>query len=79
MDKRNYYLDQNKKVQYSIYKNLVRVISLFNKLKRDTIEEGNWYGNNTISKTIVDINKILMYADKDGKEIICYFYRLFLW
>lgn len=28
--------------------------------------EGNWYGNRTISKTIVDLNKILLYADKKG-------------
>ena len=29
--------------------------------------EGSWYGNETISKTILDLNKILMYADKEGK------------
>lgn len=29
--------------------------------------EGSWYGNETISKTIVDLNKILNYADKDGR------------
>lgn len=28
--------------------------------------EGSWYGNETISKTIVDLNKILQYADKEG-------------
>lgn len=28
--------------------------------------EGSWYGNNTISKTILDLNKILFYADKQG-------------
>lgn len=28
--------------------------------------EGNWYGNHTISKTIMDLNKILLYADKNG-------------
>lgn len=28
--------------------------------------EGSWYGNHTISKTIVDLNKILLYADKKG-------------
>jgi uncharacterized protein (DUF362 family) len=29
--------------------------------------EGNWYGNHTISKTIADLNKILLYADKNGQ------------
>lgn len=29
--------------------------------------EGSWYGNNTISRTITDINKIVFYADKNGK------------
>lgn len=28
--------------------------------------EGSWYGNRTISKTIVDLNKILNYADSNG-------------
>lgn len=29
--------------------------------------EGSWYGNDTIWRTIVDLNRILFYADKDGK------------
>ena len=29
--------------------------------------EGSWYGNDTISKTIVDLNRIAIYADKTGK------------
>ena len=33
----------------------------------DQYSEGSWYGNNTISKTIVDLNKIIFYADKNGK------------
>lgn len=28
--------------------------------------EGSWHGNNTIWKTIVDLNRILLYADKNG-------------
>lgn len=31
-----------------------------------TSTEGSWYGNHTISKTIVDLNKILLYANKQG-------------
>lgn len=33
--------------------------------KKDYIE-GSWYGNNTISKTILDLNKIAIYMDKNG-------------
>ena len=29
--------------------------------------EGCWYGNNTICKTIADINKIVYYADQNGE------------
>ena len=28
--------------------------------------EGSWYGNDTISRTTVDLNRIVLYADKDG-------------
>lgn len=30
------------------------------------ISEGSWYGNDTIWRTILDINNILFYADKEG-------------
>jgi len=29
--------------------------------------EGSWYGNDTIWRTIADLNRILVYADKSGK------------
>jgi hypothetical protein len=32
----------------------------------DKLTEGTWYGNETISKTVVDLNKIVRYADKNG-------------
>ena len=34
---------------------------------KDPYFNGAWYGNNTISKTIIDLNKIIFYADKNGK------------
>ena len=34
--------------------------------KKDEYEEGSWWGNNTISKTICDLNKICLFADKNG-------------
>lgn len=33
----------------------------------DRYYEGSWYGNTTISRTIIDLNKILLYADKQGR------------
>ena len=36
------------------------------KLFKDKLTEGTWYGNETISKTIIDLNKIVKYADKNG-------------
>lgn len=44
---------------------------LYGKLKGKNREEryweGSWYGNDTIWRTILDLNTILHYADKDGK------------
>lgn len=32
----------------------------------DNFHEGSWYGNDTIWRTIIDLNRILLYADKSG-------------
>ena len=34
--------------------------------KKGKYIEGSWYGNDTIWRTILDINKIILYADKNG-------------
>jgi len=33
---------------------------------REVIRSGNWYGNDTIWRMILDLNKILLYANPDG-------------
>ena len=33
---------------------------------KDRLTEGTWYGNETISKTVIDLNKIVKYVDKQG-------------
>jgi len=33
---------------------------------RDTIRGGNWYGNDTLWRTVLDLNKVLLYARPDG-------------
>ena len=68
------YLEDEKNILVANGKiNSARCISLFSRilgfLLRNTNEsyfEGSWYGNNTISKTISDINKIVLYSDKYG-------------
>ncbi|MFW9923838.1 MAG: DUF362 domain-containing protein [Candidatus Thorarchaeota archaeon] len=34
---------------------------------KESYKEGNWYGNETIPKTIIDINYILNFVNKNGK------------
>ncbi len=34
--------------------------------RRDRYTEGSWYGNDTLWRTICDVNRIIMYADKSG-------------
>ncbi len=33
---------------------------------RETIRSGNWYGNDTLWRMVLDLNKILFYANSDG-------------
>lgn len=33
---------------------------------RETIRSGNWYGNDTLWRTVLDLNKVLLYANPDG-------------
>lgn len=51
-----------------IYKNLKSLRNLIggNSSKQLRIQSGDWYGNDTIWRTILDLNKIVTYADKDG-------------
>ena len=45
---------------------LINICSAFLKLGRNEYAEGSWYGNDTISRTIVDLNRIVKYSDKKG-------------
>jgi len=40
--------------------------SIFGDTNTDTIRSGNWYGNDTTWRMVTDLDRILMYADKDG-------------
>lgn len=39
---------------------------MVSRFQKDCFSEGSWYGNDTIWRTFCDINRIIMYADKNG-------------
>ena len=50
-----------------ILENIIRVVRKLKKnFEKDSFFEGSWYGNDTIWRTILDLNRILIYADKVG-------------
>lgn len=49
-----------------VIRQLIRFLSLLLKVERTPYAEGSWWGNDTISKTIVDLNKIVFYSNKKG-------------
>ncbi len=53
----------------SIIANPVKAVGkgIFGDTNTDTIRSGNWYGNDTTWRMAIDLNKILFYADTDGK------------
>lgn len=66
-DKINYEADHNNYFFATILVGIRKVITSFIRLSDDQSWDGSWYGNQTISKTITDLNKILFYANKDGQ------------
>jgi hypothetical protein len=49
------------------YMRLVQLLGRFSRrLSRDTYTEGSWYGNDTLWRTVLDLNRLLLYADSDG-------------
>ena len=46
----------------------IKLLSLVSSLvERDPFREGSWYGNDTLWRTILDLNRIFLYADKEGR------------
>jgi len=35
--------------------------------RRDSYREGSWWGNDTLWRTVLDLNRLLIYADKNGE------------
>lgn len=40
---------------------------IFGDTNADAIRSGNWYGNDTTWRMVIDLNRILMYTDNNGK------------
>lgn len=59
---RNYNYSKKKVIKIT-YKSLGLLEKI---LKKHRFLEGSWYGNDTIWRTILDINKIILYANKNG-------------
>lgn len=68
LDKKNIYESEKHYTSARLIRILVKACSVLMKIKGTAkYQEGSWYGNNTISRTISDINKIVKYSDKNGK------------
>lgn len=66
LDQKNIYQGEKKYIRTRMFLLFVRILSFLMNHKSKN-REGCWYGNNTISKTVTDINKIIYYSDKCGK------------
>lgn len=66
LDKRNIFWAEHQYRKAKLMRYPIKFCSIYLKLTRNKFAEGSWYGNHTISRTISDINKIVMYADKQG-------------
>ena len=58
---------ENKKYKRYLIRSIQKINSIFRKLSsRDKFLEGSWWGNDTIWRTICDLNRLLIYANKKG-------------
>lgn len=66
IDKKNIYEAEKKYTKAFFNLVLARLCHQVLKRKQGFQDEGSWYGNDTISRTISDINRVVRYADKNG-------------
>lgn len=51
-----------------VYRFACRVVRrLYLGVASDPYEEGSWYGNDTLWRTVLDLNRLLVYADRNGQ------------
>ena len=66
LDKKNICVADKQYKTARVLQYIIKCCSGYLKLTGNNYAEGSWYGNHTISKTISDLNKIVLYADKEG-------------
>lgn len=66
LDWKNYYMQDERYLTARFLQLSAGVFSRLGKCFGERYREGSWYGNDTIWRTILDLNKIVFYADKDG-------------
>lgn len=69
LDRKNIFEAENKFLYAKLLRYPIRALSAIIKVMGPSYSEGSWYGNNTISRTILDVNRVVLYANKEG--IIC--------
>lgn len=68
LDRKNILESERKYIQAQILHQPIRILSaLGKKVFHEKYSEGSWYGNETIWRTILDLNKALIYADRNGQ------------
>ena len=60
---------ENKRIKTKFAIVISKILSKIDNMffSKQEYREGSWYGNDTIWRTVIDINKIIKYADKNGK------------
>ncbi len=66
-DRRNISEAEKRRGSAALYRYATYACSMLLHSCGNRYNEGSWYGNHTISRTIADVNKIIYYADKTGK------------
>ncbi|MDD4363727.1 MAG: DUF362 domain-containing protein [Atribacterota bacterium] len=67
VDRKNRALGSKRYIIARIYVNLAIGTGLISRfISKDDFRNGSWYGNDTIWRTILDLNRIVRYADKNG-------------
>lgn len=68
LDMKNIFISNKRFLMVKVFNKMFRIVEkIHNKFFfKESYREGSWYGNDTIWRTIVDINMIVKYADKKG-------------
>jgi len=62
-------IDRNQYSRFNFFRGLAIRIAcrLAQSVAADPFEEGSWYGNDTCWRMVLDLNRLLVYADREGR------------